>query len=265
MTSFDELGTFEYTVQQDGGGDGLPRIWWHNGDRKAKTPGVFYTRGEDWVGDLPAPWAPDDRFDNETGWAATALRLLVITSRSQPFRRVEVAGKARREYVVGRWEPGMSIHTEVLCLAEGLTGPVVWSMKGLTGAAMTGKGGIITQARQALIGPAEKALKKKVPLHAFWLPVAARTRDGKIDYVQTEQGAIVTPPALRLPGLEGRDLLNALYAGRDVIEEAGRLQEEYAVWRQERRSADAPPPPDAAQARNTPQAYDPEESFEDVI
>lgn len=267
MSNFEELGTFEYEVHQDQQGDGLPRIWWHHGDRKAKTPGSFYTRSEDWVGDLPAPWTADDRFDGETGWAATVLKILPITYRNQPFRRIEQGGKTRREYVA-RWEQGMSIHTELLCLVEGLEGPVVWSMKGMTGAAVTGKGGIFPQARQALIGPAEKALKKKVPMHAFWLPIGQRLKDGKPDYVTLEQGSVITPPALRMPDLDGRDLLNALYAGKATIEYAGELREQYEGWRHERRSAE--PMDEVAPApvgRNVPQPVDLDEfgGEEDVL
>jgi len=263
MSDFEELGQFDYTVHAEEVGDGLPRLWWHNGDRKAKTPGSFYTRSDDWVGDLPAPWKTDDRFDGETGWAAPVLRVLPITYRSQAFRRIETAGKVRREYVP-KWEAGCSIHTELLCLVEGLEGAVVWSMKGMTGAAVTGKGGIFTAARQVLIAPAEKALKKKVPMHAFWLPIGMRLKDGKPEYVTLEQGAVITPPALRLPaGIEGRDLLNSLYAGRDVIEEAGALREEYEAWRQERRTAehDEVAPPPVAAGRNTPQAVTDDELY----
>jgi len=35
MSEFTELGDFEYTVTNEQEGDGLPRIWWHNGDKKA--------------------------------------------------------------------------------------------------------------------------------------------------------------------------------------------------------------------------------------
>lgn len=272
MTTFDELGTFDYAVHTDQEGDGLPRLWWHNGDKKTKTPGTFYTRGEDWAGDLPEPWAQVDRFDGEVGWAAAVLRVLPITYRSQAFRRIDQGGKVRREYIA-RWEPGAQIHTELLCFVEGLDGPVVWSMKGMTGAAVTGKGGIFAAARQALLAPAEKALKKKVPLHAFWLPIGtALDAQGKTFYKVLDQGSVITPPALRLPaGLEGRDLLNGLYAGRAVIEEAGELREQYEAWRQEKRSpepADEVAPAPRHAGRNAPQEYDPAEfgaPLEDVL
>lgn len=269
MTTFEEMGTFEYATRNDADGDGLPRIWWHNGDKKTKTPGDFYTRAEYWVGELPEPWRPADRFDNEAGFSAGVLKILPITYRSQAFLRTEQGGKVRREYLP-KWQPGASLHTEILCLAEGVEGPVVWSAKGMTGAAITGrKGGIFAQARQLLIGPAEKALKKKVPMHAFWLPIGVKLKDGKTDYVMLEQGSVITPPALRLPALEGRDLLNALYTGKALIEEAGALREQYEDWRRELRAnqdADAAP---VAAGRNAPQEYDPGEfgapDVDDVI
>lgn len=259
MTTFDELGTFEYQTFNETEGDGLPRIWWHNGDKKTKTPGTFYTRAEYWTGDLPEPWAADDRFDNEAGFSAKALRILPIVYRSQAFMRTELAGKVRREYLP-KWQPGASLHTEIICFVEGVEGPVVWSAKGMTGAAITGKGGIFAQAKTALVGPAEKALKKKVPLYAFWLPISVRLKDGKTDYVLLEQGSVITPPALRLPALEGRDLLNGLYAGRATIEEAAALAEQYQDWRKELRTNEEAAAPVAA-GRNAPQEYDPSEEF----
>ncbi len=262
MTNFEELSSFDYQTYNDAEGDGLPRVWWHNGDKKTKTPGDFYTRAEYWVGEPPGPWAPVDRFDDEAGFAAPLLKVLPITYRSQAFRRIEQGGKVRREYIP-QWEPGASLHTEILCLVEGLEGPVVWSAKGMTGAAITGKSGIFVTARKLLIGEAERRLKKKVPMHAFWLPVGVRQKDGKTDYVTLDQGSVITPPALRLPALEGSPLLNALYAGRETIEYAGELRAEYETWRQEKR-VNEPEPESAAPApagRNVPQPIDPNDPF----
>ena len=273
--SIDELNTFEYEVPQDGDGDGLPRIWWHNGSKDRKSPGSFYTRAEDWLGDLPAPWQADERFDNEAGWAANTLKIIPITYRSQAYMEVKEGERKRRQYR-DKWEPGlnMRIHTEILCLVEGLDGAVVWSIKGMTGKAVTGKDGIFVQARKALVQPAEKALKKRVPLHAFWLPITQEMENGKLKVVTFPEGGHITPPSLALPKGEGRDLLNALYAGRELIEEAGRLRDEYEAWRLQRRGnepvEEVAPLPVHHNGRNAPQAltadeYDPTEDADNVM
>lgn len=37
-----------------------------------------------------------------------------------------------RRYIAA-WAPGVQIHTEIVCLAEGIAEPVVWSFHGMTG------------------------------------------------------------------------------------------------------------------------------------
>ncbi len=42
---------------------GPPRAWWYNGNKAARTPGVFYTKLDE-LGTEPAdPWLPSTRFD----------------------------------------------------------------------------------------------------------------------------------------------------------------------------------------------------------
>jgi hypothetical protein len=268
MSTFDELGTFDTPILDEQQGDGLPRIWWHHGDQKAKPPrgGDFYTRADDLPDGLPAPWEEAQRFDDEVGFTAATLRILPITYRMQAFVKDE---DGRRTYLP-QWVKGASLHTELLCFAEGFDGPVVWSMKGTTGKAVTDpKGSIFATAKKLIILEAERRLKKRVPMYAFWLPITTLQENGRTKFVRLEQGSIVTPPMLDLPPHKTtEDLLNDLYAGKGLIEHAAELRAEYDAWRQERRAIQAPAPaPDEGEAdlppvsRNQPR---PIEADEDI-
>lgn len=204
-----------------------PKIWYHNGVRQAKTPGSFYTKLAEVPAGLGAPWASDDRFEGEQGYSTTALKIAVLAHRSQPFRKYKDAdGRERIEYMP-RWEKGMSIHTELLCLIEGHAEPVVWSMKGLTGAAVTGKGGILQSYRNGLLKEACRMAGQALPEWAFWLPIASkRTSDGKIAYEDTGFGSFITPPALHLPAQP----LEALFGGQELIDRGEAALAQYPTW-----------------------------------
>jgi len=261
--NFDELAGLEYEMPDEAQGDGLNRIWWHNGVSKAKTAGSFYTRAEDWAGPLPEPWQGVERFEGELGWFAETLKIVPLTYRSQPFAAVkDAAGNKRREYAA-KWQQGMSIHTEILCLVEGVEGPVVWSVKGMVGKEVLNT--VFAQARQRLIVPGEARLRKRLPMWSFWLPVTQRrTAAGKLDYVSFPEGGEISPPALVLPDLHGPDLLNALYVGKALFEEAAAIRQQYEEWRHERRGNEpevlnavpvhAVPVTAATNGRNEPQA-----------
>ncbi len=267
MATIDELNTFDAPTSDDTQqGDGLPRIWWRYGAQPS-VPGFFYTKAEYYDGALNyegSPWIEAEIYDGELGYKAELLRLLPITKRSQPY--IENRDTGRRTFLL-RWQEGAQILTELLCFAEGVEGPVVFSYHGAAGQAMDGKQGIIPAASRALAAEASKLLKKKVGLSAFWLPIGGRLNaKGKTDFVKFPQGSVINPPDLRLPALEGRDLLNACYAGRTTIEAAAALREQYESWRLERRTNE----PDQVEAapvgdgRNVPQPVGADD-YDDVI
>lgn len=261
----DELNSID-VPQDEERGDGLPRIWWKYGNQQAKAAGHFYARADDWDGPLPAPWAECELYEGEVGYKAESLRLLPITKRSQPYRKVTVGDRDRREYAE-RWSEGMQIHTEYLVFVEGLEGPVVWSFHGVTGKAMEGKGGIIPTASRAIAYEATKLYKRKIGLSAFWLPIGP-TLDarGKTHFEKLAQGSVVNAPALRLPAdLEGRALLQAFYAGKETIAEVAMVKEQYAAWRLERRTNEEPEPVAVATGRNGDGRNAPQELADDDI
>ena len=265
----DELATIDVPDFDEAQGDGLPRIWWKYGTAP-KNAGHFYARAQDWDGDLPSPWEPCEIYDNETGWKAHCLQLVLITKRSQPYRKITVGDKVYREYVDwprrgSPWPTGMQIHTEYVCFADGLAGPVVFSFHGATGQAFEAKGGIVPTASAALSKEATKLYKRKIGLSAFWLPVGPTLKpDGKPLFATLPQGSKLNYPALHLPKLEGKALLSACYVGSEVLGEVGLTKAAYADWAKEMRGNEDMPTQDAAPTatgRNVPQ----ELSDDDVL
>lgn len=269
--NLDELNEIEVPTFGDNEGDGLARIWWKYGNQPAKIAGHFYTRADDWAGAPPEPWVECELYEGEIGYKAEVLRLLLITKRAQPYVKVKQGDKEFRRYVDwpargGEWPTGMQIHTEFLCLAEGLGAPVVFSFHGATGTAMEAKGGIIPSANKALAAEASKLYKRKIGLSAFWLPIGPELNaQGKTNFVKLAQGSVINSPALRLPSLEGKALLQACYAGKERIAEATALREQYDLWRQERRGDEAPTgvTQAAPAGRNAPQELS-DADFDDI-
>lgn len=210
-----------------------PRMWWHNGDRKSKTGGSFYTRASEFPEGLGEPWNAEERFEGEQGFATLKLNIAVLAYRSQPFRKYQdAAGRDRVEYAT-KWEKGMSIHTEVLCMVQGYTtGAVVWSMKGMTGQAVTGKSGIIRSYVDGLLREAGRVAKRGLPLWSFWLPISSKLLSGdKIAYEDTGFGSFVTPPALHLPV----NPMDTLFVGQDMLTYGADLLREHEGWADARR------------------------------
>lgn len=262
----DELASVDLPSEDERQGDGLPRIWWKYGTAPT-TAGHFYARADDWQGELPDPWKPCELYENEQGWAANTLKLVLITKRSQPYRKVTLGGKTYREYVEWPrrgtpWPDQMQIHTEWIAFAEGLGGPVVFSYHGATGQAMEGKqGGIVASAEAALSKPATLLYKRKIGLSAFWIPIGPTLQpNGKPKFESLPQGSKINYPALTLPALEGKALLSACYVGSEILADVAMTKDAYAEWAKERRGGDAEAQVQSEPAptgRNVPQPYDP--------
>lgn len=273
MTTFNALGTMDLPTEQQG--DGLPRIWWHNGAKGSKgqpgTPGDFYTKAEFYDGSLEgagSPWRADERFKDEPGYAAERLCILVIRQRLQWYIDHSLPNGQRRTEWLTKYQDGARGRTDILCLAEGIEGPVVLSVKGTTGRALNQKpgkdhpGGVIPQFQRAVIDLAARKFRRQLPPYAFWLPIATkRDAKGGIAYEDTGYGSFVTPPALALPDAAGEALLDMLYPGDELVQQAAELWRQYEPWSRELRGnapaeategdgeAEAPAP-----ARNVPQA-----------
>lgn len=234
--------------------DEPPRIWWHNGVKNAKTSGNFYTKETELLHAPNPPWAQVDRFDGEVGFTTERLSIAVIGHRAQAFIR---NGKDTPPTWLTKWEKGAQIYTEMLCFVPGIDGPVVWAMRGLTGKAVTGKGGILGTYQAGLLRDASKVAGKALPLWTFWLPIATlRDTAGKIVYSDTGHGSTVTPPALYLP----KDALDTLYVGNDMLSEGALIREQYADWFKRRRGNEAAEETPAAPAyRNAPQQVEDDE------
>ena len=224
-------------------GDSLPMIRWYNGAKAARpnqadTPGDFYTRASNFPSGLGEPWKNDTRFENDNGGYSTeTLKIAILAYRQQPFRdeRDPVSNKVipgSRQWFT-KWEKGMQLYTEVLCFVEGYDGVAVWASDGLTGKAVTGKGGIIKTYELGLLAEAERvAGGQQLPLWSFWLPISTkRTADGKIAFEDTGYGSLITPPALHLP----KDALDTLFVGAELLEKGARLMRQQARWAEQKR------------------------------
>jgi hypothetical protein len=203
-----------------------PKIWWHNGVKQAKTAGSFYTRASEFANGLSAPWATEERFEGEQGYSTSALKIAVLAVRSQAMRKYKDAeGRDQVEWLM-RWEQGASVYTELLCMMEGYDGPVVLAVKGLTGKAITGKGGILQNYQNGLLKEAARVAKRSLPLWSFWLPISSKQSNGKTTYEDTGFGSFVTPPALHLPDAP----MDALFVGPELIARGAEILNDMIDW-----------------------------------
>jgi len=208
-----------------------PRIWWYNGVKQARTPGVFFTKLDEHPGPLPAPWTNSNRYD-EAAYETPQLRVALIGQRQTPFtNETDAAGQRRRHYVP-KWQPGAQIYNEWLCFVEGLDYPCVLCSKGLTGKALAG---VLKAYRAGVLKPAERIARRNLPLWSFWMPIAGMTDKGKPVYADTGFGSFVTPPELKLPDLAEAKLTEALFVGPDLLVLGVDVRNEYDAWLKEKR------------------------------
>lgn len=220
-------------------GPATPTIWWHNGNKQAKTPGLFYVKAKALEQEPAEPWKPVERFEGEAGFTATTLHLALITWRQQPYHTVEIVsgGEKRKDRrYISEWEPGAQIHTEIVCLAEGIAEPVIWSFHGMTGRAMMGKQGIFSNYRNGLLHAAEQAAHKRLPLWTFWLPITTRCdAKGQPTYTDTGHGSLVTLPTLALPNAPEDKLIDSLFIGEEWVSYGYTVRAQFDTWRSQRR------------------------------
>lgn len=245
-----------------------PRMYWHNGSKSKSgdAPGDFYIAADELANDPAAPWEPSSRFSDEPGFATARLRIAPIILREQPYRTEKGVNGAKDIWIwhTGRWQPGMKIYTEIICMVEGINEPVNLIVKGMTGKAFSGKGGVFPQAL-AFRRDAERIAKKALPLWAFWQSVGTKLdAKGKIVFEDTGYGSVVTPPTLYLPEGDTKVRMNALFIGKDWYNAGFELKAHFAAWSEERRVNDAieletDEAQPAVAGRNMPQAISDEE------
>jgi len=242
MSNDFNLDGFEYTpdaTQRDA--EMYPRIWWYNGAKQAGTSGHFYTNEREFPTTPTTPWATVERYDDEVGYMAEALRIAMIRRRSQAYSEDRTTNTKTWH---SHYKPGLRIYTEILCLVEGIDEPVVWVVKGMTGKAVTGrKVGMIETFVESVIKPAQASWKSgHVPPWAFWMPVmGAKTEKGKPMYTDTGFGSTVTLPSLALPSAIDRTALTALYVGRTLLDYGLEVYKASADWAKAQRTNDETP------------------------
>jgi hypothetical protein len=176
------------------------RINRYHGVKQAKLPGVFYARETAFTDPPAAPWALDERYSDqgELGYCAARLHIAIVGWREQWF----LAGEQRGDQ--STWLPsyqdGSKKLTEYLIRVQGLDDPMVLSVSGLYKARPIID--LVSSFRRGTLTQAMRKTKRTLPLWAFWLPIASRQKDGKIEYLEAkdadgkEYGSVVTPPAL---------------------------------------------------------------------
>jgi hypothetical protein len=272
---------------------GPPRFNFINGKRLTGTqypdvPSDFYIRERELKGMVPgAPWkSQQGRFagnSDEIGYQAPSLNIIIISRRSQPFRQIDLPNNKKGREWHTRWiypnatpeeiraaggtAPSESVHTEYLCLAEGLYDPgsvatflhharaaegngevidasffdglglSVWTMKGSTG---MGVDAALKLYRETLLREASKIASQakgtatNLPDWAFSLPFGPKVdKKGKPVFEQNKkfQTVYTNPPTIYLPEKVDNDLIEKHYVGADMLALCGYIYRAYRDWR----------------------------------
>lgn len=225
-----------------------PVFWWFNGNKIAKTPGCFYIKEAELASPPAEPWELDTRFDGEIGFSATSLKIAYIAHRAQAFTEDD-SGAYKKKVWLKQWEQGARIQTDILCFVQGIEGPVVLSVKGLTGKAFTAKkDSILAEYRAGLLREASRIEGRKLPAWSFWLPISTKlTSAGGVEYADTGYKSVTTPPALFIPDLSEQTITD-LFVGLDVLRYGDELRIEFDTWLKTQRGNIAPEPAPVAAA-----------------
>lgn len=254
-------------VPDDQEGDGLPRMFWVNGERKAGEPGYFRIPKDALDDPPPEPWQLKNiTFENgnsQENYVNPKLRMMIIAVRQQAFVKERLEGNKERKIwlptrFMERGAPNQSVYAEFLCLVEGLEAqPLVWAAPAIkTSMAMVAPGGILDEAR-TLQKIAKQVWKMKLNRWAFWLPIKTTVDErGETIYEQTK-GKPVTPPHAYVPK---KDPLS-LYVGDDLYRYGYEVWQEFADWAKQIRGGveEAPAADEEAESyRNKPQQIEDE-------
>lgn len=239
------LDGFEFTPDTpERQSEAYPRIWWYNGSKQAGTNGHFYTTEREFPEGIHG-FEQVERYDDEVGYKAEALKIAIIRRRAQAYTEVRDGDRTTKTWH-DHYKPGRKIYTELLCLVEGVDEPVVWVVKGMIGQAVTKrKTGIVDVFAESVLKLAAETWKGdgEVPPWAFWMPIMApKTDKGKPVYTDTGYGSHVTLPVLALPAMS-REALKAIYVGRELLDIGKAHYIASAEWSKTMRTNDETPPP----------------------
>lgn len=227
MTFLDTINTIEDLPES--GDLPLGSITWMHGNKQGKTPGAFFGKATEFSGTPSAPWALDDRFDDDPGYSAPALRIAFISWRSQWYKQVENGPKLW----LTDYEDGARKQVEYICFVEGIEDPIVLSLAKFTKAKPIQD--IVKDYREGLLRQASRLAKRGLPLHSFWVPIAGKQKDGKPVYEEVSGksggGALVTYPVATFPA----DAMDTLFVGEELLRKGAAVARDYGAWVEQRR------------------------------
>lgn len=214
----------------EGGDLPLGSITWMHGNKAGKTPGAFFGKATEFSGTPSAPWAPDDRFDDDPGYSASALRVAFICWRAQWYKQDESGPKIW----LPDYETGARKQVEYIVLAEGVDDPMLLTLPKFTKAKPIQD--IVKDYRDGLLKQASRLAKRALPLWSFWVPIQGKQKDGKSVYEEVQRagastGAYVTYPVAVWP----ENAMDTLFVGEDLLRRGADVARTYGRWTEERR------------------------------
>lgn len=214
----------------EGGDLPLGSITWMHGNKAGKTPGAFFGKATEFSGTPTAPWVADDRFDDDPGYSAPALRIAFICWRAQWYKQEESGPKIW----LSEYETGARKQVEYIVFAEGCDDPMLLTLPKFTKAKPIQD--IVQSYRDGLLKQASRLAKRALPLWAFWVPIGGKQKDGKAVYEEVQRagagtGAYVTYPVATFPA----DAMDTLFVGEELLHKGGDVARTYGAWVNQRR------------------------------
>ena len=214
----------------EGGDLPLGSITWMHGNKAGKTPGAFFGKATEFSGTPRAPWATDDRFDDDPGYSASVLKLAFICWRAQWYRQDEGGPKLW----LPTYEQGAKKQVEYIVFAEGVDDPMILTLPKFTKAKPIQD--IVGAYRDGLLKQASRVARRGLPLWSFWVPIQGKQKDGKAVYEEVlrggaSTGAYVTYPTANLPA----DAMDSLFVGEEMLRRGGEVARTYGAWTEQRR------------------------------
>lgn len=210
----------------EGGDLPLGSITWMHGNKAGKTPGAFFGKATEFSGVPSAPWVADDRFDDDPGYGASALRLAFVCWRAQWYKQDESGPKLW----LTDYEQGAKKQVEYIVLAEGCDDPLILTLPKFTKAKPIQD--IVQAYRDGLLKQASRLAKRALPLWSFWVPISGKlTKDNKPAYEEVQRagagtGAYVTYPVATFPA----DAMDTLFVGEELLRRGGDVARTYGSW-----------------------------------